>query len=218
MVRVWCVIEGKPMEHEITRSLGRLDPPLANEEEVTILISGVHRNVTPLPDPKRIHGFAMIARFATGRDEETFSYLSRTETTTHMRAELGALMTALQWLHLNADHVRKREVLGKVTYVVNDLPRSISEWVQEKKSRPNLDLLKKIRPLLERDPHVDVRRYANATELDAVDDARRLARIKRDAVTIESYAALPSEDFDFEYEMNPDDEARMLEAMRRDTR
>src|SRR5437773_7080739 len=84
--------------HPITKTLGPVDPPLTPEEAIEAYIAASderHRG------PRR-HAFAVILHFSSGRDPIEITSPQSTSPGTHaQRANLGAIITMLEWLVLN---------------------------------------------------------------------------------------------------------------------
>lgn len=205
------------MVHEIDGKLLRLDPPVGPEEEVMMAISGVHKDLVKGPPFRRIHGFGIVIRLSSGRKVEPITYVSKTETTTHMRAELGAVLTTCQWRALNAAGAGKVTIIGKVQYSIEDLPKNLRKWMSEPASkRENYDLISKIYPFGKHWVAGEVRRFAGKDEEALVAEAKRLAQTARDAIVLEDYGSLPEDDFDIFGSMTEEDEFLMRRAMDKD--
>lgn len=205
------------MEHEINRKLERLDPPVGPDEDVVIAIVGVHDKIGKGSDERSIHGFGMEFRLSSGRAVRPFSYLSRTEETTHQRGELGALLTSYQWLELNAGHARSRVIMSAEEYLTVHLPAHISEWVKESPAdRPNHDLLLKILPFATSQQKPELRRPETKAEIAQRKEAKKAARAAVKSITLDRIDDLPGDQFDIFDDITPEDEVQMKRAIERD--
>ena len=133
------------LDHPITKALMRVDPPLGPEDAIEAYIGVSDERYR---GPRR-HAFAVILHFSSGRDPIEITSPQSTSSGTHaQRANLGAIITMLEWLVLNqapANHV--------TIYVIDEWMANLQHALRSKGSKM-ADLYRKIGPLLEACPHV----------------------------------------------------------------
>jgi hypothetical protein len=158
----------KSMTHPIDLKLKVLSPPLRPAETLEVYFYSNKKPIPGLNSQVLLHAFSTAYVMHNGAPLENFSgYVSdKSPDTSHMRGNLGAMLTVLNWLALNGAENFEVKIYGK-TFVAEHLPKEWLKW-ERQPSRPNRDLLEKFRPYFSDAGW----RYSN-WEVNALTDADR---------------------------------------------
>jgi hypothetical protein len=79
-----------------------------------------------------------------------------------MAAALGGALTIMEWVERNCEPDIECKAYTNESYIYEHLRPRIKEWLSpSKKKRPNVGLLEKLDPLLDKYPHVEFMRESS---------------------------------------------------------
>jgi len=150
------------VKHRITESLVPLRPKVAEGEEVRFYFASAGEPGASQRGERGRHAFGLLVLLGDGRWVEPIAGLSDTRKTHVMRGALGALVTALDWLNLNAEPAAppNAAVYCSTQYIHTDIRGmyGIETWIAEK--RDDWRLLEKAHERLRRWPGLALRAAA----------------------------------------------------------
>lgn len=147
------------MKHRITESLVPLRPKVGEGEEVRFYFASAGEPGASQRGERGRHAFGLLVLLGDGRWVEPIAGLSDTSKTHTMRGALGALLTALEWLSLNAEPTAPPRacVYSSEQYIHTDIRGfpGIEIWIADR--RPDWRFLEKVHERLKRWPKVALR-------------------------------------------------------------